>query len=53
MVYTPEFQVTIVLISSPLSLLVALWGMTSKQMLQLLKSSREQEMALTSPRQVI
>ncbi len=26
--YTPEFQVTVVLISSPLALLVALWGMT-------------------------
>jgi hypothetical protein len=52
MVYTPEFQVTIVLISSPLSLLVALWGMTSKQTLQLLKSSHEQEISLTSPRLV-
>jgi hypothetical protein len=29
MTYKPEFQLTIVLISSPLSLLVALWGMTS------------------------
>jgi hypothetical protein len=29
---TPEFQLTIVLISSPLALLVALWGMTSKSM---------------------
>ena len=28
MTYKPEFQLTIVLISSPLSLLVALWGMT-------------------------
>ena len=32
--YTPEFQVTIVLVASPLTLLVALWGMTSRQMLQ-------------------
>jgi hypothetical protein len=31
---TPEFQVTIVLVSSPLTLLVALWGMTSKVALQ-------------------
>jgi hypothetical protein len=53
MVYTPEFQVTIVLISSPLTLLVALWGMTSSKTLQKLKSSLEQEMSLTSPRQVI
>jgi hypothetical protein len=29
---TPEFQLMIVLISSPLALLVALWGMTSKSM---------------------
>jgi hypothetical protein len=28
MLRTPEFQVTIVLVSSPLTLLVALWGMT-------------------------
>jgi hypothetical protein len=37
---TPEFQLTIVLISSPLALLVALWGMTSRVTLQLMKSSR-------------
>jgi hypothetical protein len=42
---TPEFQVTIVLISSPLTLLVALWGMTSRQTLQLMKS-KEQEVPL-------
>ena len=35
---TPEFQLTIVLISSPLSLLVALWGMTSKSMLRHMQS---------------
>ena len=28
--YTPEFQLTIVLVSSPLALLVALWGMTTQ-----------------------
>jgi hypothetical protein len=44
--YTPEFQVTIVLISSPLTLLAALWGMTSKKTLQAMKSS-EQELSLT------
>ncbi len=44
-VYTPEFQVTVVLISSPLTLLVALWGMTSKQTLQAMKS-KEQEVPL-------
>jgi hypothetical protein len=37
---TPEFQLMIVLISSPLTLLVALWGMTSEVTLQLMKSSR-------------
>ena len=37
--FTPEFQLTVVLISSPLSLLVALWGMTSELMLEYMKSS--------------
>ena len=45
MVHTPEFQVTIVLLSSPLTLLVALWGMTTRQMLQTMKS-KEQELPL-------
>jgi hypothetical protein len=36
---TPEFQLTVVLISSPLALLVALWGMTSELMLEYMKSS--------------
>ena len=36
---TPEFQLTVMLISSPLSLLVALWGMTSKRALQAMKRS--------------
>ena len=40
--YTPEFQSTIVLISSPVALLVALWGMTSKATLQLMKSSGQE-----------
>jgi hypothetical protein len=42
---TPEFQVTIVLLSSPLTLLVALWGMTSSQTLHSMKS-KEQEVPL-------
>jgi hypothetical protein len=37
--YTPEFQSTITLLSSPLAQLVALWGMTTKSMLQLIKLS--------------
>jgi hypothetical protein len=41
---TPEFQVTIVLLSSPLTLLVALWGMT-RLMLQAMKA-KEQEVPL-------
>ncbi len=45
--YTPEFESTIVLVSSPVALLVALWGMTSKVTLQLMKSSgRESAMSL-------
>ena len=31
---TPEFQLTVVLISSPVALLVALWGMTSSRMVK-------------------
>jgi hypothetical protein len=44
-VNTPEFQATIVLVSSPLALLVALWGMTSRQTLQAM-NSKEQEVRL-------
>ena len=36
MTYTPEFQSMVVLISSPLALLVALWGMTNESALQLM-----------------
>ena len=43
MFFTPEFESTIVLISSPLALLVALWGMTSKHMLQLMRSREQGE----------
>jgi len=32
--YTPEFFFIVVLISSPLTLLVALWGMTTDRMRQ-------------------
>ena len=37
--YTPEFQLIIVLISSPVALLVALWGMTSRRMVKMLLRS--------------
>jgi hypothetical protein len=40
--FTPEFEPTIVLISSPLTLLVALWGMTSKATLELMKCTRQE-----------
>jgi len=41
MLNTPEFQVTIVLLSSPLTLLVALWGMTSRRTLQAMKTEEQ------------
>ena len=41
LLYTPEFQLMIVLISSPLALLVALLGMTPAATLQLMKSSKQ------------
>jgi hypothetical protein len=40
MTFTPEFQVLIVLISSPVAQLVALWGMTPKHLLQPMMSSK-------------
>jgi hypothetical protein len=46
MFYTPEFQLLIVLVSSPLALLVALWGMTSNATLQLMKSSQREQISL-------
>ena len=39
---TPEFQLTAVLISSPLAMIVALWGMTSDRTLQRMQSNRRQ-----------
>ncbi len=50
MFYTPEFQLTVMLISSPLALLVALWGMTAKATLQVMKA-KWREMA-TAPTQL-
>ena len=40
---TPEFQLMIVLISSPFALLVALWGMTTPLTLRLMNSRRRLE----------
>ncbi len=44
--FTPEFQTLVVFASSPLALLVALWGMTSKLALQLMTSRNTQETAV-------
>jgi hypothetical protein len=43
LVYTPEFQLVIVLISSPLALMVALWGMTSRRRAQQEASSGQRQ----------
>ena len=48
MAYTPEFQTMIVLISSPVALLVALWSMTPNHLLQPMKSSKR-VIAFTTP----
>ena len=45
---TPEFQLTVVLISSPLALIVALWGMTDKRTLQLMRSGRGRAVKMVS-----
>ena len=37
--YTPEFQLVVVFISSPVALLVALWGMTSRRMVKMMLRS--------------
>jgi hypothetical protein len=42
MAYTPAFQLTVVLISSPVALLVALWGMTTKTTLQTMQLTRRE-----------
>jgi len=42
---TPEFPSMVVLISSPVAMIVALWGMTSKRTLELMNSSGEQSAA--------
>jgi len=42
LLYTPELQMLVVLISSPLALLVALWGMTSGRTLQAMRQGTKQ-----------
>ncbi len=46
--FTPEFQLSVMLISSPLALLVALWGMTSELTLQLMQSSQSSKQQVQS-----
>jgi len=46
--FTPELQLIVVLISSPLALLVALWGMTSKHVLQHMRAGHGQLVTLRS-----
>ena len=48
LVYTPEFQVTVVLISSPFALLFALWGMTDKRTLQRMRAGRGRTVRMVS-----
>ena len=48
LLFTPEFQLTVVLISSPLSLLFALWGMTDKRTLQHMRAGRGQTVRMVS-----
>jgi hypothetical protein len=48
LIYTPEFQQAIILISSPVAQLVALWGMTTKSTLHLMMTSkRDKTLAIT------
>ena len=49
MALTPEFQLMIELVSSPVALLVALWGMTSKATLYLMKTSKQQDLVSLKP----
>jgi hypothetical protein len=46
--YTPEFQAIVVLVSSPLALLISLWGMTSNSTLSLIKFSARRSGSVVS-----
>lgn len=41
---TPEFRLSTVLISSPVTLVVCMWGMTSRRAMQLLKLRKQTEL---------
>ena len=45
--YRPAFQLLVILLSSPLALLVALWGMTNKRMLELMNAPRAKATMMT------
>ena len=47
LLFTPEFQMIVVLISSSLAQLVALWGMTSIRMLQAFRNNPLRMMLIT------
>ena len=49
MFYTPQFQLMIILVSSPLALLVALWGMTSNATLYVTQSSQRETLLSLKP----
>jgi hypothetical protein len=46
--FTPEIRILVVLVSSPLALLIVLWGMTSSRTLQAMKDSQLQGDSLRS-----
>ena len=50
---TPEFQLSVMLISSPLALIVALWGITSKGMLQHMITGYAPQRMRSSRRQTV
>jgi hypothetical protein len=53
MTRTPEFRVSIVLISFPVSLLVALWGMTSGLMKRLIRNSTRRDVEVSGESRIM
>ncbi len=45
-IFTPEFRASVIIVSSPLTLVVALWGMTGERALQLMECSSVRAHAL-------
>ncbi len=48
----PEFSFTVFLLSSPVTILVSLWGMTTDSLLQSLRSEKPRQMSLKSLRDI-